>query len=229
MEKLGFSYRFKLLLGLEYQLIKANPASVLSTFLFCGLIMLVFQFNLPTSIKKDYQLMHALIWITTLFGGILRINRSFESEERGGVFDALKQISGISSSLFLSKILVNFVFLILLNLFSLICYFLFFNLSFDYNSIIYHIPIWILGDIGLVMMGTLFSIMIVGHEKRDLILPIILYPLLIPLVIGVLVAINYNIYGIPFGINTDWVKIILSFDIIISVISFLMFERIWLD
>lgn len=216
-------------LHIEFLLLKKNAESWVSTFFFCLLVVMLFQFSLPSNLQSSYKWIGSLVWLTTLFGGILRMNRTFESEKEGFLFDSLKIIPDVSLPFFLSKLLVNIFFLNLLSVISLIFCMILLNFDIELSKVNYLVQIWFIGNIGFGCLGTLFSIMLVSHQKRDLIMPIIMYPVLIPLVLGVILGIEFDRFGNPLGFHVDWIRLLVGFDAIVVIMIYLLFERIWSD
>lgn len=96
----------------EILLILRSRESYISVIFFSLLIVVVFQFSLSTDRQTTMLLVGPMVWLTTLFGSMLRMNRTFDGENEGGLFDAFRLIKGAALPLFLSKFIIN-VFLVL--------------------------------------------------------------------------------------------------------------------
>lgn len=154
------------------------------------------------------------------------MNRTFEMENEAGILDMLRLSQGAVVPFFINKLISNFIFILILELFGFGLYIVLFNLpSIWVVSKNIYLPL-LLGAVGFVSIGTTFSGILQSHQQKDLLLPIISYPVLIPLIIGVLKSIEYSPQNQIIGLNLPWVQLLISFDLIFLVASLMVIKTI---
>ena len=207
--------------------INSRHCSYRSVLFFTFLVVLVihFGFSLDTGGNVIPNLA-SFIWLSTLFGGMLRLNQTYEPENDGKVMDGMRQIPNIAVPFYLSKLLYNLIFILLLMSFTFVMLVVLFTVR---EPLSYLSDAWlplVLGAVGLACIGTVFSNMVMSHNRREIILSIIAYPILIPLIIGVFKAFVYSASGQILGLDYGWIKILAVFDLIFLVLSIILFELI---
>ncbi|MBF0107334.1 MAG: heme exporter protein CcmB [Deltaproteobacteria bacterium] len=197
-----------------------------SVVFFTFLIVLVFHFGFSISEKEITRFIPSFIWLSTIFGGMLRLSQTFEPENEGQVLDGMRQIPGIAVPFFLTKFLFNFLFLILLELFTFIMLVVLFNITAPVHFLIANWPPFILGALGLASIGTVFSNMVISHNRKEIILAVISYPILVPLIIGVLKSFVFSQTGDIIELDTIWLKTLAVFDIVYLLLSIMVFDTV---
>lgn len=210
----------------ELRLNLRTKESFISMVFFSLLVILVFHFGFALDKETTASLAGPMIWVATLFGGMLRMNRTFEMENEGSLFDSLRLIKGAAVPFFLSKFLINFIFILVLEILIFGFVIFLFNIAGPGEYLrLFWLP-FLLGGFGLACIGTTFSGMVVSHGKKDLILPIIAYPILVPVIIGVMKSVEYSVLGIPLEINYTWIKVLVAFNVIYFILSLIVYESI---
>jgi len=181
--------------------------------------------SLPLGTVAFVDVAAAFFWITILFGGLIGFARTFEVERDDGAVDALLLIPLDRSGLFLAKAAANLAFIVvvqavLLPTFALLFHF---DLGADWVALLLVV---LLVDVGFVAIGTLFASLAAQTRSRELVLPILALPALVPLFIGAFELTSDLLAGD--GLNAvaarGWFGIIVAFDVIFSIASALVFE-----
>ncbi len=222
--KSSFSQQFLLLIKKDLLLSGRRAAFFVSIIFFTLLIVIVFQFSLDLSGRSIVPFAGPFIWLGTLFGGMLRMSRTFEAETKGRALDGLRLAKNISLPLFLSKLVFNIVFILLLEALLFVSVVALFNVP---EPLHYFKIAWapfVLGGIGFSAIGTTFSGMVLGESSKDLLLPIIAYPILSPLIIGVVKSLEYNLDGAIIALSLEWIGLLIAFDLITVILSLLVFD-----
>lgn len=185
-------------------------------------------FDVLEVIKKNDKVVGSiggLLWVALTFAAVLGLNRTFVSEKDEGVMDGLLLAPFDRSLIYWSKFISNIIFMGVIQLISLPVFILFFvNQNFASQAWLLIITI-ILGDIGITAVGTLLSAISVNTKARDLMLPILFFPVIIPLLIGVV-----KLSGLVFapGNSADavtiWLQFLAIYDIIFLIVPFLVFD-----
>lgn len=212
---------FSTLLKNEIRLVFRTSEALLSPAFFVFLIFLLFQMGtMAPSINQAYF----LSWLAPLLAGWLRMSRTFELEVEGGVMEAIHLIPGASFRMILAKWFVNFSYLLFLELFSIILAILLFNLNQPLDFLRALSLPFILGSFGYSLLATFFSGLLRDHPRRDMILPVIGYPLLIPLVLGVVKGVVFTSTG--FSWDGAWIQMLLGFDIIYLILVLMVWNEL---
>jgi heme exporter protein B len=180
--------------------------------------------DLPVGTVALSDVLAGFMWVTILFAGLVGFARTFEVERREGAIDSLLLVPVDRSALFLAKAAANLGFVVLVEIFLVPLFALLFqiDISGDWWLLVL---ILLLGDIGFVCVGTLFASLAARTTSRELMLPILALPVLVPLFIAG-VELTSDVFGAGARSITDegWFVILLAFDAIIGVAGALVFE-----
>ncbi|GAV23626.1 heme exporter protein CcmB [Carboxydothermus pertinax] len=197
---------------------------MLSVMLVFALIVLVI-FNFAFDVKKQIvqDIFPGMIWITFFFSGLLGLNRSFFIEKHQDCLLGLMLAPVDRSVIFLGKMLSNFIFLILIEILTLPLFFIFLNISIP-KSLGFFVLILFLGSLGFVAIGTFLAALSVNTRASDILLPVLLFPVLIPVVLGSVAATKGIFLNLPFTEWSIWLKILGVYDLLFIVVPFMLFE-----
>jgi heme exporter protein B len=166
-----------------------------------------------------------LLWITILFAGLIGFARTFEVERREAAIESLLLVPVDRSALFLAKAAANLTYIVLVQLFVLPLFVLLFGLELG-ASVWPLLLIVVLVDLGFVAVGTLFASLAARTSSRELMLPILALPALVPLFIAATELTSNLFLGGDMGTVTarGWFGILVAFDIIFGIVGALAFE-----
>jgi heme exporter protein B len=150
---------------------------------FALVILVLFSFAFDLDREEKLAISGGLLWLVYLFAGVLIVNRSFAREMPNECLDVLIASPLPPWALFLGKAIASFVLLMLVEMFSLLIFGLFYNINWI-NSFGVLLSVMALATWGISVVGTAFSAVTVNVRVRELMLPVLIYPLLIPLLIG---------------------------------------------
>jgi heme exporter protein B len=189
------------------------------------LILLMFGFALGPDTEALRNVAGGVVWLTVLFSGVLSFNRSYEQELANGALEILLLYPGDRRSIFLGKLLANLTFVLLVE-----------AVLVPLAAVLYDIPIWtaivplatvlFLGTVGFVTLGTFYSAMASRLRAREVLLPLLLFPMLIPLLIAAVAATDAILAGDLMDLSGDWLKVLVVFDIVFFVGALFAFEHI---
>ena len=200
---------------------KANFNAVL---FFTALILLLFGFALGPDQQALKDAAAGILWLTVLFGGVLSFNRSYEMELEGGALEALLLYPGDRRALFVGKLLANLAFLVLIE-----------AILVPVAAILYDLPlvrgggffgVLLLGTIGFVTLGTFYAAMASRVRAREVLLPLLLFPMLVPLLLSSVEATKALLVGNMMGDAASWIRLLVVFDVIFLVATFFAFEYV---
>ena len=186
---------------------------------FALVILLLFSFAFDPTSDQTREISGGLLWIVFAFAGALILNRSFARELVNDCLDALVASPISSAALFLGKCLANVTLLVAVELVCLPVFGVFYNVSWT-RQFWPLLLVLALGTWGLTVVGTMFSALTVNLRLRELMLPTLVYPLMIP---GLMAAIQLTtalIAGQPLaGDLYNWLRLLVGFDIIFTALA----------
>jgi heme exporter protein B len=193
-----------------------------SMFIFALLVIVIFNFALDPGADPQTTLPGAL-WIAFTFAGVLGLNRSFILERENEAFQGLLLCPVDRGVIYLGKMLGNLLFMSVVELIALPVFMVFFNLNL--LSLLPRLGLVILlSTLGFISVGTLFSAMSIYTKTREVMLPVLLFPVVVPVIIGAVKATDRILAQKPLSEITSWLHLLIAFDIIFLVASFLTFE-----
>lgn len=181
-----------------------------TTVAFSVLLMLVFSFAFFANDELVTAVFPGILWISIAFTGTLAIARTFTQEKDSGCLRALALIPGTWASLYISKLVVNLLFMAVFEAFLIPLLAVAFNLSLGTQGPMLALTVFV-GTVGFASVGTLVAAMLVHNQMREVMLPLLLYPLTIPLIIGGVEATQIVLEG---GNAATWLKVLGGVDII---------------
>jgi heme exporter protein B len=188
---------------------------------FALLVLLVFNFAFDLRVDNVGAVAPGVLWVAFTFAGVLGLGRSFVIEKDRGVLDGLLLAPIERGAIYLAKLLGNFLFMILVEAICLPVFTAFFNFGVVSIDVI---AIALLGTFGFAAVGTLFSAMAVNTRARDVLLPLLVFPVCIPVVIAAVEATSQVFAGDAAGDRLRWLALLAAFDVIFTVVCFVIFD-----
>ena len=188
-----------------------------------GLVMIVLiHFSLETASLDLEPLLPGIMWITYLFSGILSLNRTASIEKENHGFEAMLTCAVKPEIIYLGKLLTNLFFLMLTQILFLPLFSVFFNINL-FSRIGPLLLIQLVGSLGLATLGTFFSTIGLSVRIRDLFLPLLLFPIIVPLLIGCVETTQLAMNDVPMT-SSHAFKLMVAYDVIFFSICFITFE-----
>ncbi|MEM7346307.1 MAG: heme exporter protein CcmB [Chloroflexota bacterium] len=191
-------------------------------FVFSLLIIFIFNFAFDLRANNVNTLAPGVLWVTIAFAGMLGLSRSFILEIDRGVLDGLLLAPIDRSAIYLGKLIGNILFISLVELIVLPFFIIIFNQSI--SAIPMLVVVIILGTIGFASVGTLFSAMAVHTRAREVLLPIMLFPVVIPVMLSAVRLTSAILDNIPLEEVNHWFVLLIAFDLIFTAASFILFD-----
>ena len=198
---------------------------VVSMFIFGLAVTLVFAFAFNVSPVLFRQFAPGLLWVVILFTSVLGLNRLFSYE---GDMDA--HWSWISAPIdrgivFFSKLLIGFIFLSMAELLFIVPFFLFLNLDVSF-SILFFLGTLILGNSAIISIGCLISGLALRANMREVLIPVLLFPLASPVVIAATKSTVFIFQNKPFEEWRIWILILFTFLLTSALLGYLLYDQI---
>ncbi|MFP5351367.1 MAG: heme exporter protein CcmB [Actinomycetota bacterium] len=181
--------------------------------------------TLPLGTVAFTDVTAAFFWITVLFAGLIGFGRTFEVERNEGAIDSMLLVPVDRSGLFLSKATANLGFVAIVQLFLLPLFALLFHFELGTGWLTLALIVGLV-DVGFVALGTLFASVAAHTRSRELVLPILALPALVPLFIAAfeLTSDLLGGDGLEAVASRGWFGILLAFDVIFGIAAALTFE-----
>jgi heme exporter protein B len=190
---------------------------------FSVVILLLFSFAFDPSSDQVREFSGGLLWMTYAFAGALVLNRSFAREVQNDCLDVLIASPVSSAALFTGKALANFTMLFAVELVSLPVFILFYNEPLAAAQIGPMVLVLMLGTWALTVIGTLFSALTVNLRLRELMLPTLVYPMMIPALIAAMTITTNVLAGNPVGFG---IRFLVAFDIIFTLLAMVFVDTV---
>lgn len=163
---------------------------------FTVLVGILFNYAVDPALVRMQDVAAGLIWMTIVFGGMLGLGRTFQLEAEDGAFQGVLMSPAPKDAIYLGKVTANFLLLWAVALLVLGVFGVFFGLDYGAHPLTL-LLVMALGILGFVALGTLFSAVSSGTAMGETLLPILLFPLLVPMVIYGVSATGRLLAGRP--------------------------------
>jgi len=195
-----------------------------SMFVFAVLVIVVFNFAFELNVENNEAVAPGVLWVAIIFAGMLGLNRSFISEKDRGCMEGLLLCPVDRSAIYVGKMLGNLLFMLTMEAIVLPIFAAFFNLSvFDPKLLL----VVLLGTIGFAAVGTLFAAVAVHTRTREVMLPILLLPVAVPVLVAAVKATGEAIARTPPSTPGPWLRVLVGFDVIFLTVAYLTFEYVF--
>ncbi len=190
---------------------------------FSLLVILIFNFALELDIRARETVAAGVLWVTFAFAGTLGLTRSMSIEKDRGCLDGLLLAPVDRSALFFGKAVGNLVFMALVELIVLPMFSVLYNMNLFNPGLL---SVILLGSVGYVAVGTLLSAMAVQARTRDMLLPILLFPVTIPVLLAAVKASTGFLQGFEMVDIRPWLNLLIVYDVIFIAVAFMVFEYV---
>ncbi len=191
---------------------------------FSVVILLLFSFAFDPTVEQTRALAGGLLWLVFAFAGALILNRSFARELPNDCLDALVASPVPAPALYLGKVLANWVLLMMVELACLAVFGVFYNAAWT-RRLGELVGVVALGTWALSVVGTLFSALTVNLRLRELMLPLLVYPVLIPALLAAIQLSGPLAMGEPLAAEmAAWFRLLVGFDVIFTALALALSE-----
>jgi heme exporter protein B len=188
---------------------------------FALLVILIFNFALELDVRTRATITSGVLWVTFAFAGTLGLNRSMAIEKDRGCLDGLLLAPVDRSAIYFGKVIGNLAFMLIVAAIVLPTYSALYNTNLFRPGLLLVI---LLGSIGYVVVGTLLAAMAVQARTRDVLLPILLFPVVLPVLVAAVKASNGFLQDLPLAEILPWVNLLIVYDVIFAAVSLMVFD-----
>lgn len=197
--------------------------AVNSMLFFALIVVVLFSLAFDPTQSVSRQIAGGILCVATLFASVSALNQAWARELRHQVLDAQRMTPAPASALFLAKVLANFLFVSIVQLLLAPLFVMFYNLRAVGNPWLLFLVLP-LGTWALVSNGTFFAALSIRSRNRELLLPLILFPIFIPALLAMVQASTAILTG-----ESDpglWIKLLAGYDVIFTTVTLLLFDTI---
>lgn len=194
-----------------------------SMLFFSLLVVVIFSFAFNPTAGESRLIVGGLIWVAFLFAAVVALNQTWARELRNQVLDAYRVSPAPANALFLAKVLGNFLFVVVLEALMAPLFVVFYQLR-SVGPVWQLVVIALLGTWALVVNGTFFAALSIRTRNREIMLPLILFPISIPALLAMVDSTTAILTGES---SPDfWMKLLVVYDVIFTAVCLLLFESV---
>jgi heme exporter protein B len=210
-------------------LIELRTKDSLNSMLFFGVVVLVvFNFALESLRDSIHAAVPGILWVAFTFSGTLGLNRMFATEKENSCLQGLLMIPVDLGAIYLGKMLAATVFMLVTELIIFVFSLVFFNLT-VWNEIPYLVLVFLIGTLGFTSVGTILSAIAVNTKLREVLLPLILFPVILPILVNAVEATSIILNTSDHGALKLPLTVMSVFTVVFGTIAYLLFEHILED
>jgi len=191
-----------------------------SMFVFALLAVIVFNFAFELRVPDMKMVVPGIIWVAVSFAGTLGLNRAFVIEQDKGSLAGLLLAPVDRSAIYFGKMLGNLLFMLVVEVALLPLVMIFFNLPLLTGP---HLLVLFLGTFGFAAVGTIFSAIAVNTRAREVLLPVLLFPVLVPVLVAGVKMTGGLLDGEALSDLGNWLRLVVVYDTVFTVVAYLTF------
>jgi heme exporter protein B len=194
-------------------------------FFFALLLLFVFQFALGADRERLMATLPGLLWLGFVLSGLLGLGRSFLIEREHDCWEGLRLAPGDGSAIYLGKVAGGLLLMLAVEAILLLLFAIFLNLDLA-PHLVAVAPVALLATLGFAAVGTLFAAMTAHVRARELLFPVLLLPVQVPVLLAAIKATEAVLAGEPLGAVTHWLTLLGAADAIYLTVGLLTFDAI---
>lgn len=188
---------------------------------FSLLVVLIFNFALELDRFARENVAAGVLWVTFIFAGTLGLNRTFAAEKDRGSFDGLLLAPVDRTTIYFGKLIATIVFMLIVEIIVIPVFSVLYSISLLHPLLL---GVVLLGTLGYAAVGTLLACMAAHTRTRDVLLPILLFPVTIPVVIAAVKASAGILLAFEWGDLAPWINLLIVYDTIFIAVAFMVFD-----
>lgn len=215
---------------------RRTKESVVSMIVFSVLLLVIFNFSLGADSAAAVELAPGILWAAIVFTGTLGLNRSFATEMEHKGLSGMMLAPIDRSAIYFGKLLSNLVFMFTVELILIPLFILFFNLdlsTLDAGAFLNLALVFVFGTFGYAAVGTVLAAIAANSNLREILLPLLLFPIVVPVVISAAEATRLILLGeemLPGEWGPEnWIRVLIAFAMIFMAAAWMVFDSVLED
>jgi len=217
----GFLASIKAILWKDIAIEWRSRQMLSAMMIFALLVILIFNFALELDARARINVTAGVLWATFAFAGTLGLNRSMAIEKEGDALDGLLLAPIDRSTIYFGKLLGNLLFMFVVELITLPVYSVLYNVNLFNAGLLLVI---VLGSLGYAAVGTLLASMAVQARTRDLLLPVLLFPVVIPALVAAIRASSGFLSGLEVEFIMPSLNLLIAYDLVMLALAYMFFD-----
>ena len=207
-------------------LVERRSKETVNAVLFFSLLLLfLFEFTLGADHERLAAVLPGLLWLGVLLASLLGLGRSFVLERDNDCWEALLLTPGDKGAIYVGKLIGNLLLMAVVEVVVLALFTLFFNVDVA-RALPGLVVVLALGTLGIAAVGTLFGAMTAHVRARELLFPVLLLPVLVPVLLAIVKSTEALLLGEPLAAVAHWVKLLAAADVMYVVVGLLTFDAV---
>jgi heme exporter protein B len=194
-------------------------------FIFAFLVIVIFAFAFDPTRQNLSFVLPGVIWVAFLFAALLGLNRSFVGERVNDCLHGLMLAPVDRSAIYFGKVLANLIFTLVVEAVSLPLFFVLFNFTLQGSWLLLLLVVF-LATFGFLAVGTFLAALAANTRTSEILLPVILFPVAVPVVIAAVQATRGVIGGAPLSGFLPWFGVLVVYGAVFSAVPFLLFDYV---
>jgi heme exporter protein B len=202
---------------------RRSKATLNALLFFSLLLLFVFQFTLGADRERLLAALPGLLWLGFVLTGLVGLGRSFLLERDNDCWDGLLLTPGDKSAIYLGKVAGNLILMLVVEVILLALFALFFNVDIGRALPALGLAL-LLGTVGFAAVGTLFAAMTAHVRAREVLFPVLLLPVVVPVLLGSVKATEAALAHEPLSAVAPWLQLLVAADVVYVVAGLLTFD-----
>jgi heme exporter protein B len=204
---------------------RRSKATLNALLFFSLLLLFIFQFTLGTDRERLVPALPGLLWLGFVLSGLLALGRTFLVERENDCWDGLLLAPGDKSAIYLGKVAANLLLMLVVEAILLALFAFFFNVD-VWRALPALSLVLPLGTLGFAAVGTLFAAMTAHVRAREVLFPVLLLPVVVPVLLGAVKATEAALAGEPLSAVAQWLQLLVAADVVYLVAGLLTFDAL---
>ena len=204
---------------------RRSKETVNAVVFFSVLLLFLFEFTLGADRERLTAVLPGLLWLSVLLAALLGLGRSFVLERENDCWEGLLLTPGDKGAVYVGKLVGNLLLMALVEIVVLGLFILFLNVDVT-RALPGLLVVLALGTVGIAAVGTLFGAMTAHVRARELLFPVLLLPVLVPVLLAIVKSTEALLAGQPLGTVDHWLKLLIAADVIYVVAGLLTFDAL---
>ncbi|HSF06377.1 MAG TPA: heme exporter protein CcmB [Methylomirabilota bacterium] len=192
---------------------------------FALLLLFLFQFALGDDRERLAAALPGLLWLGFILSGLVGLGRAFLAERDHDCWEGLVLAPGDKSAIYLGKVAGNLLLMLVVETVILVLFTVFFNVDVA-GHLAALVAVVLLGTVGFAAVGTLFAAMTANVRAREVLFPVLLLPILVPVLLGAVKATEAVMLGEPLGTVARWLQLLGAADVVYLTVGILTFDAV---
>ncbi len=200
-----------------------SKAVTVATVFFAAIVLIILAFAFSERAGLLSIIAPGALWVALAFAGVISAAQSYQSELEEGAYEQLLMYPIPRASIFLGKLLANWIYMTLLGFILIPVTALFFAMKVDWNIGMLFLTV-LLGTLGFALIATFYAALTANLRARESLLPVLMFPVVVPILLAAVRATGEIVGAGDLSISSSWLQLLLAFDLVYFVVCSALFR-----